>query len=279
MIILPQVWQLGGEYMSYFISSLIKGMNQMEELTSWIDTKPFENLGVEMIAFTHDEHYWLRIRKILESITCPVSFHGPYIGVEATSKKGTREYEWLLESYERVFALAKEYCVKHVVFHYTQLGFDNPIELEQARQNSSENIDTLLKLAKQYQVNMLIENIAFPKDKLPLYNNEEYSDIFTTRSEALSIIDIGHGHINKMDMEAFLREHSDRVKAYHFHNNNGILDQHNSIMDGTFDYIKFSSLYKKYTPDADIVLEYEPHTKLSQLQLIMELRFLEEHMR
>ena len=262
--------------MGYFISALIKGMDSMNELADWINTEPFPNLGIELIAFTHDENYWNNLRNILEKISCPVTFHGPYIKVEATSVKGSAEYDWMLESYNRVFALAREYEVKHVVFHYTQKGFQ-PDTIELAQRVSRENIKTLIKLAEEYRVNMLIENIAFPKDKIPLYDNDEYRRIFDENEKALSIIDVGHAHVNKMDIEQFLQSHGDRVKAYHFHNNDGICDQHNSIMDGTYDYNNFFPLFKKYTPDADIVLEYEPHTRLTHTELLRELCYLEKH--
>lgn len=259
--------------MNFYISSLIKGLDAMEELAMWINDQPLPGLGVELIAFTHDEEYWNRLRNVLEKLKCPISFHGPYIGVEATSKPGTKEFDWLINSYDKVFSLAKEYEVKHVVFHYTQIGFDEN-SIKDAQQTSKQNIVTLINLAEQHNVNMLIENIAFPKGKLPLYNNEEYGEIFKSNSKALSIIDIGHAHINKMDIEEFLSKYAKRVQAYHFHNNDGVRDQHNSIMDGSFNYLNFLSLYKKYTPNADIVLEYEPHTNLSKEELLREIEYL-----
>lgn len=259
--------------MNLFVSALIKGEDNMEELAKWIDKQEIPNLGVELIAFTHDKDYWERLKSILNTITCPVSFHGPYIGVEATSKPGTEEYDWLIESYKRVFSLAQKHNVRHIVFHYSQLGFSEE-DLNEAQQISKENIRTIMKLAEEYNVNMLIENLAYPKGKLTLYDNKEYSEIFSENKDALSIIDIGHAHINKMDIEAFLKEHSTKVKAYHFHNNNGKDDQHNSLKDGSINYKAILDLFKKYTPESDIVLEYEPHTKLSNQDLLQEINFI-----
>lgn len=268
----------GGVEMTIFISALIKGEENMEELASWIDEQKLPDLGVELIAFTHDQEYWDRLCALLNRLKCPISFHGPYIGVEATVKPGTKEHDWLMESYDRVFSLAKEYNVKHVVFHYTQNGFskDNLIESQEI---SKQNIDMLMELAKKYNVNMLIENLAHPEGKLSLYNNEEYNKIFLSNPAAISIIDVGHAHINKMDIEGFLIKHSDRVKAYHFHNNNGIDDQHNSILDGSIDYSKILGLFKKYTPDADIILEYEPHTGLSNEDLLGQYKYILENIK
>ena len=112
-----------------------------------------------------------------------------------------------------------------------------------------------------------------------MYNNEEYDKIFSSNSDAISIIDVGHSHINNMDIEGFLIKHSDRVKAYHFHNNNGIDDQHNSINDGSIDYDKILELFKKYTPNADIVLEYEPHTSLSNDDLLKQFQYILEYIK
>lgn len=245
-------------------------MSEMENLAAWIDAKKDPNLGVELIAFTHDPDYWDRLEAILDKLHCPVSFHGPYIGVEATALPDTIEQEWLFKSYEKVMKLASQHGVKHIVFHTTQKGFQKE-EKDFYQKVSHVNIKVLLKMAKQYQVNLLIENLPFPKQEAPLHNNHEYQMLFETYPEASSIIDIGHAHMNKTDITGFLSKYSDRVKAYHFHNNDGVADQHNTIDDGTFSFRQFSEVYKRYTPSASIVLEYEPHTKLTELALLAQI--------
>ena len=47
--------------MPIFVSSLIKGFDQMEEIARFIDGKKKDWLGLELIAFTHDERYWERL--------------------------------------------------------------------------------------------------------------------------------------------------------------------------------------------------------------------------
>lgn len=252
--------------MTIFVSSLIRGMNEMEKLVEWIDAKQDPNLGVELIAFTHDSDYWNRLEAVLDKISCPVSFHGPYIGVEATALSDSKEQEWLFQSYEKVMKLANRHGVEHIVFHYTQKGFQ-AAEKAFYQKTSQANIKVLLEMAKQYHINLLIENLPFPKDAESLYSLQEYEELFDQYQEALSIIDIGHAHMNGMDVEQFLAKHAQRVKAYHFHNNDGKADQHNTIDDGTFSFSDFSEVYKRYTPTASIVLEYEPHTKLSETDL------------
>ncbi|WP_040215016.1 sugar phosphate isomerase/epimerase family protein [Clostridium polynesiense] len=261
--------------MKFYVSSLLMGMSKMEELAEWINNEAMEDVGVELIAFTHNEAYWERLLKVLDNISCPVTFHGPYIGVEATYPEGTEEYNWMIESYDRVFALAKKHKVNHIVFHYTQ-KFYSEEDRKAVQEISYKNIKTLMKMAEDYGVNMLIENLPIPKGKIPLYTNEEYSELFERLPEAKSIIDIGHANMNGLNLDDFLKNHGSKVKAYHFHNNNGEKDLHNSFLEGTFDYKEFVVKYKENTPNADIVLEYEPHVKITFEELKEQLKLLKK---
>lgn len=261
--------------MGIYVSSLLYGMDKMEECAQFIQnhSEYQKDLGVELIAFTHDEKYKKRLERLLNSLSCPISFHGPYIGVEAASKKGTPENEWLFESYNYVFNLAKQHHVKHVVFHYTQKGFSKDT-IKEAKEQSLDNISCLIKLAQKYDVNMLIENIAFIKDTIPLYGNEEYKELFNNLPEAESIIDIGHANVNNTDLADLLNHIGPKVKAYHLHNNDGIHDSHDRVRDGNFDMGKFADIYRKFTPGADLVLEYEPHTNTSPGQLLDDIDYI-----
>lgn len=259
--------------MGIFVSSLIQGMHHMEELSQWINTKPAPDLGVELIAFTHNKDYWKRLIDVLDSIEVPVSFHGPYVGVEATSKPHTKEYDNLIHSYESVFDLAASYKVEHVVFHYTQVGVESG-NRKQIQEVCRNNIGQILDLANQYKVNLLIENLPFPAKGEPLMTQGDYESLFDEYPLANSIIDVGHVNITGFDLKHFLENYGNRVKAYHFHNNDGIKDQHNRITDGTFSFENFAPLYHKYTPKCNVVLEYEPHTRLSQEELLADIRSL-----
>lgn len=261
--------------MAVFISSLLKGMDQMEEIAVWIDGLNDPALGVELIAFTHDDDYWRRLENLLDRLTCPVTFHGPYIGTEATAPEPSPQQTFLLESYAKVFRLAAAHRIRHVVYHYTQKGF---LAKERAAVQAAEqhNRGLILQMAARYQVKLLIENLPEPKTLLPLYSLEEYAGLFKAEPGLLSIIDIGHAHLNGMDLDEFLKSYGTNVKAYHFHNNDGRSDGHQSIFDGTFDFNGFSRLYQSYTADADIVLEYEPHVNLSCQELLNQVIWLRQ---
>ena len=261
--------------MNVFVSSLIRDISQVETVAHWVNGLGEPNIGVELLAFTQSDSYWKTLRGVLEKLRCPVTFHGPYIGTEGTSAPGTDAERYLMESYQRVFLLAREYGVRHVVYHTTQLNFP-PRDVEEMRTLAERNASAIISMAEEAGVGVLIENLPYPPaaDRAPLYTNEAYGSFFTRYPEANSIIDIGHAHINGMDISGFLRQHGKRVKAYHFHNNDGVLDLHNDIYDGTFSYGDFAPVYIRYTPQADIVLEYEPHVELDDKALLSQIDYV-----
>lgn len=259
--------------MKVFISSLIKGFSQMEEIAYWIDGKNDENLGVELIAFTHDQSYWDRLTRLLTKLTCPLTFHGPYIEVEATSEKGTVEYDHLLESYKKVCSLAARYHVEHVVFHYTQKGVKEK-EKQRIQQIAMENIRTILDIGKREGAEILVENLCYPPSGQLLFTSGEYQNLYRQIPNLNGIIDMGHASLTGLNMKQMLETDGSRIHAYHFHNNDGTKDSHNSIRDGKIDYITFSELFKKYTPEARIVLEYEPHAWESEASLERDIEFV-----
>lgn len=259
--------------MKYFISDLIVGMNQFEEFADWIESVNRPDFGIEFTAFTHDSNYWERLSHKVSEMTCPMTFHGPYVNIEATSPLYSKEHQWLMESYNNVFALASENGVRHVVFHYSQLQFEKN-EIPEKQKNAYSVMRDLTSLAQKYQINCVIENLCRQKSKQHLFTNEEYFDIFKNIPAAVALIDVGHANVNRLDIEKFLYEYGNRVKGFHIHNNDGISDQHKDYHNGTANIHQIMNWVGKYTNDANIVIEYEPHEKLTHEELIDEIEEL-----
>jgi len=263
--------------MALLVSSLIKGMQEVHTVAAKINALRNNQIGLELIAFTHDEAYWQNLQTILPTLTCPVTFHGPYIKTEGTASDGSQEQAFLVKSYKKTLALAKHFKVRHVVYHMTQLNFSTSKEADTLRPQAEKNALTIMSLAKNAGVPLLIENLPCPYERMPLYTNEQYFDFFARYPKTQSIIDVGHAHMTGLDLQAFLATYGDRIKAYHFHNNYGKKDEHNDIFAGTFSYRVFAALFKQYTPHADIVLEYEPHVQLSWEELQDRFSFILEN--
>lgn len=262
--------------MPIFVSSLIKGFDRMEEIARLIDGKKLDWLGLELIAFTHDAQYWERLVRLLPGLSCPVTFHGPYIGVEATSPRGTEGYDHMIDSYERVCALAAAHQVRHIVFHYTQIGVE-PEQQKAVQAVSYENIRTVLDIGKKHGVEIVVENLPLPPEGVPLFTNDGYRKLYEDFPDMAGIIDVGHARLTGLDMQSMLEMWGPRIHAYHFHNNDGRRDNHNRLDDGVIDYKALAGLYREYTPKARIVLEYEPHAWVSEERLEEDIQWVRRH--
>lgn len=259
--------------MKYFISDLIVGMEHFSEFADWIESQKNPDFGIEFTAFTHSDSYWKKLSEKVPQMTCPLTFHGPYVQIEATSDMDSEEHKWLMESYKKVFALAAANKVRHVVFHYSQLQF-NVEELGAKQKNAYYVMRALTQLASEYGVHFVIENLCRQKEKTHLFTNDEYFQIFENIPQAEALIDIGHANVNGLDIEKFLCMYGSRVKGFHVHNNDGISDQHIDYHKGTADIRQIMHWVGKYTTDANIVLEYEPHEKLTHSELLEEIEEL-----
>ncbi len=259
--------------MKYFISDLIVGTAHFAEFSDWICSVGDEDLGVELTAFTHSGAYWEKLCGKVPELTCPITFHGPYVRIEATSDMGSEEHQWLMDSYDRVFSLAAANHVRHVVFHYSQLQFEKE-EIAEKQANAYQVMRMLNASSKKYGVNFVIENLCRQKLKNHLFSNEEYFRIFEDIPDAFSLIDIGHANVNGLDIEKFLATYGNRVKGFHVHNNDGMTDQHLDYRHGTADIRRIMHWAGRYAPDANVVLEYEPHEKLTHEELLDEIKEL-----
>ena len=158
--------------------------------------------------------------------------------------------------YRDVFALAGDWGVRHVVYHVTQLGCRED-EAASRRTSAERTVLMLSEMAREKGVTLLVENLPYPAEgKIPLYTNEQYGAFFREYPQMKSIVDVGHAHMNGMDIPAFLQEHGERVLAYHFHNNDGGRDQHNHIFDGTFSYERFASVYTGILADLQELVSF-----------------------
>ena len=88
-----------------------------------------------------------------------------------------------------------------------------------------------------------------------LFDEEEFIKAIQNREEN-TLIDIGHVKANGWDLENVIENLKDKIVSYHIHTNDGKHDQHLSVSEDYDELKSFVKLYKKYTPNADLVLEY-----------------------
>lgn len=86
---------------------------------------------------------------------------------------------------------------------------------------------------------------------------------------------MGHLHVAGWNTERVLKTLGKRVEGFHFHNNDGRDDTHCRITDGTLDYTEVMRLYRRYTPNADITLEYGDNHGITCDDVIEDLRTIQ----
>ena len=96
--------------------------------------------------------------------------------------------------------------------------------------------------------------------------------------QAGCLIDVGHLHVAGWNAERVLKALGKRVEGFHFHNNDGRDDTHCRITDGTLDYMEVMRLYRRYTPKADLTLEYGDQYGITANDVIDDIRWIQNRL-
>lgn len=223
--------------------------------------------GVELTVFSKNsrrpEHIWGLMKEIIPFKDTYVTFHGPYYEVEAASEQGSAENEYFLESYRQAFGLYHAFNAHSMVTHTNQYAFEET-ERERKLCSSQKTMKTLAEMAKESNVNLLIENVGEPRHRNVLYNQKNFIELFSRLPDSVgALIDIGHAMVNDWDIFAVIDALGTRIRGYHIHNNDGSYDQHLPLFQTGLKYsneqmIKLLRYMEKKTPSSDWVLEYAP---------------------
>lgn len=121
---------------------------------------------------------------------------------------------------------AKEISAEEVVFHPSDRRITD---------KEQESLGEVVKMANENGIHLLLEN--------------DSSDHFSKSENILQVIRntgvglaLDLGHLNKavcssgIQLDSFLKQIRDYVTYLHVSNNNGQVDEHNSILKGTLDY-------------------------------------------
>lgn len=259
-------------YTSNLVIGLEKGLDDPAFLKRAADET---GTGVELFLHTHDTAYLRNMEKAAQWLgDRPRTTHGPFIGVEAASPRGSQEHEHFLAAYRYAFQMARTLHSPHMVFHTHQRVIQAD-ERAQAQEMCMDSIRELLDMADQYGVRLLIENLDIQKAGVSLFDEEAFLELLERFPQAGCLIDVGHLHVAGWNTERVLKTLGKRVEGFHFHNNDGRDDTHCRITDGTLDYTVVMRLYRRYTPNADITLEYGDNHGITCDDVIEDLRTIQ----
>lgn len=213
------------------------------------------DIGVEVYSETGSDFYWDHLLpKLMAGRSGPLTVHGPYQNIDLSSPEA--DYPAIRGIYEWTFRLCQKHHATHCVCHpyaYRPRGEMCADEILQREQLCLERVTDLNDLARQYGVEMLVENMFYTDG---LLDQTGFERLFLPVEELHFLMDVGHCHIQRWDMDAMFAHLGSRIKGYHINDNFGDADSHLMAFEGSYDWKKFFANYKKYTPEATLVCEY-----------------------
>lgn len=205
------------------------------------------NYGIEFFYEFGKDYYW--DNEIASWGKRSLSIHGPCVTVNLANKKQSG----YVKVYKQTFSYAQKIKADFVVVH-TNEDWDGKKDIVQAR--VIRRLRKLAKLAKEYNVQILIENVGLRTKNSLLFDCNDYLALFEEVPDAKALIDTGHAHVNGWDIPWVIETLNNKLFACHLHDNMGDSDAHLPISKGKISWEEYFSAIKMYAPQAVQVLEY-----------------------
>lgn len=241
--------------MSIYISTNLYNPEQLKLIFELLDRIDDRSVGIELFPEWQSEVFCHELAEHMEKLQgYPVSLHGPYYRTEHSKPDGTEEYIRSMNYFQQTLELSQKLNGRYIVYHHNNCRVE-PGNRESMVKNSMENLMKLRGEAERFNARIVIENAGVLARGNMLFDEEQFIRIAGNLPEDI-LLDVGHAHANGWDLSRVMKGLAHKIIAYHVHNNDGYEDNHNRILDGTLDFEQFFDDYKKYTPQADIVIEY-----------------------
>lgn len=240
--------------MGVLLSTNMYNFGSLKRVLKYIDLFKGE-IGIELFPLFHKAGYEEELLSCIGAFEeIPVSFHSPYYRSEYSAAAGSEAYAETMRYVEKTLEYCRRLKGKYLVFHHNNCRVNEEHKMEMIK-NSCENFREIEGRYAKYNIPVFVENAGVIDRGNMLFNEKEFVDL-CKRENYRVLVDIGHAHANGWNLTYVIEALKDHIEAYHIHNNDGIHDDHKRIMDGTLDFEKFAEDYKKFTPDAEIVVEY-----------------------
>jgi len=238
-----------------FISTNLYESEQLEELFALMDKIGDQSVGVEVFPEWQSEVFYRKLADYMKHFQkYLISLHGPYYYTEHSKAEGTVEYIRSTEYFRQTLELSKRLKSRYIVYHHNNCRVEAGSK-QQMMKVAAENLAELRRQAEHYGAKLVVENAGVLARGNMLFNEDEFLEMAESIPDDI-LLDIGHAHANGWDISRVMKKLAHKIVAYHVHNNDGYEDKHNRILDGTLDFDQFMFLYRQYTPQADIVVEY-----------------------
>lgn len=204
-------------------------------------------------AFTAPEKQTIRIYQ--ERFRFNLTMHAPFVKLRLGAFD-REERMVAINIFLNAMRLAADLEIKLITFHPSALEPNAPDQYSETRLYEEGSLGMLLQEAKKLGVILLMENMPRdPKFHPSACDGSRFQELLWLFQEPEFglTVDIGHALQSGIKPEAFLK--MDRVKHFHFHDNDRVADLHQSVAANQDWWKKMLKIISKKFPDAIGILE------------------------
>jgi sugar phosphate isomerase/epimerase len=205
------------------------------------------------------------LKNIGGSYDLKYSMHAPFadINIASPSKPMLKA---VLKRLEKSISYANVLNAYAWVFHP---GLKTGVSMFYPGMDWLQNLQTirlLLKIASDYGVKIVIENVPEPYPFL-MKSVEDFTKFYEEINEDIGLaFDVGHANLNGQ-IERFLKVFAGKIVHIHAHDNHGKSDQHLGIGYGNIDWKNFANVLRKISYDKPVIIESVEHIEESMRKL------------
>lgn len=236
--------------------------------------KRLEELNVHYVELLDDGLHTLDNKRVESlnhlsgSFNIEYSIHAPFadINLAATDNKMRR---FILRRLEKSLNYAHQLDCKLWVFHPGHHSAISSFYPGMDWHANLQSVKTLLRLSREYNVKMGIENIPeiFPT---LLGNVDDFSRFYQEIGEDVGmVLDVGHANV-KGRVRTFMDKFGDKIVHIHVSDNDGTQDAHLGVGKGTVDWQDFGRAVRRMEFKGIVVIESIEDVKQS-LQTLTQL--------
>lgn len=202
-----------------------------------------------------------KLKEIANSFDLDFVVHAPWAGINiATISPVLRRTA--LKRLRRSLVLAGQLDCRLWLFHP---GFRSGLEHFYPKKDWQLNLDSvhnLLKLAKQEEVTIAIENMPEPFPAL-MKSVADFHRFYHDLNTGIGmVLDVAHANLNNQIID-FIEQFSEKIIHMHISDNHGARDQHLGIGYGEVDWQSFAKAVKKVQYDKLLMIESIDHPQES----------------
>lgn len=259
-----------------YLSTYGVAFSDYETLKKQIEEFSDFQLGVEYATSWTDPDFFEKLDAQVENLKgIPATIHSPFI--EICTVPGSSEEQMMEVAFTRACGYYKAFHATSMVFHTNESSFPKE-EKEAKRARVREVLLDWYQRLKDQGIEMTVENVGYPKKQNQLFDYDQFIQLFQELPEEIGcLIDTGHAMLNGWDMVKLIETLGPRIRGYHLNNNDGIHDSHYPLYDpeGFYSPEQMDEVLRaiaRYSPDADLGIEYAPDGRFTQESLYEDIR-------